>query len=119
MELRLFLVASAIGVQLAGAALPDGVVNTQPTQDKPLSPHEALQRITVPPGFRVDLFAGEPDVMQPIAFDFDDRGRLWVVESFSYPDFQHEDQDRVIILSDENGDGDSIPARSSSITVIA
>jgi putative membrane-bound dehydrogenase-like protein len=105
MELRLFLVAGAMCVQLAGAALPDGVTNTQPAQDKPLSPAEALKRITVPPGFRVDLFAGEPDVMQPIAFDFDDRGRLWVVESFSYPDFQREDQDRVIILSDENGDG--------------
>jgi putative membrane-bound dehydrogenase-like protein len=59
----------------------------------------------VPPGFRVELFAGEPDVLQPIAFDFDDRGRLWVVESFSYPEFKPENQDRVAILSDDNGDG--------------
>jgi putative membrane-bound dehydrogenase-like protein len=59
----------------------------------------------VPPGFHVELFAGEPDVLQPIAFDFDDRGRVWVVESFSYPEFKPENEDRVIILSDANGDG--------------
>src|SRR5688572_28808512 len=71
-----------------GAALPEGVTNTQQSADRPLSPQEALKKITVPPGFRVELFAGEPDVLQPIAFDFDDRGRLWVVESFSYPEFK-------------------------------
>jgi len=87
------------------AALPDGVTNTQQSADHPLSPQEALRKITVPPGFRVELFAGEPDVLQPIAFDFDDRGRLWVVESFSYPEFKPENQDRVAILSDDNGDG--------------
>ena len=41
--------------------------------------------MTVPEGFKVTLFAGEPDVHQPIAFCFDDRGRLWVVEAFTYP----------------------------------
>jgi putative membrane-bound dehydrogenase-like protein len=90
----------------AGAAgLPEGVTNTQRWQDKPLSPAEALKRITVPSGFRVDLFAAEPDVLQPIAFDFDDRGRLWVVECFSYPDFKQQDRDRVLIFSDNDGDG--------------
>lgn len=99
------LTAAFACVQAAMAALPQGVVNTQQAQDKPLSPAEALQRITVPPGFRVELFAAEPDVLQPIAFDFDDRGRLWVVECFSYPDFKPEDQDRVLIFTDDNGDG--------------
>ena len=41
--------------------------------------------MTVPEGFEVKLFAGEPDVHQPIAFCFDDRGRLWVVEAYIYP----------------------------------
>ena len=104
-----FVAFLAISLSCAGltqaAGLPEGVTNTQNTADKPLLPQEALKRITVPAGFRVDLFAGEPDVMQPIAFDFDDRGRIWVVESFSYPEFKNEDQDRVIILADENGDG--------------
>src|ERR1043166_970477 len=84
---------------------PPGVVNTQDPKDHPLSPQAALQKITVPEGFQVTLFAGEPDVMQPVAFDFDDRGRLWVVECFSYPDFKSQDSDRIVIYTDKDGDG--------------
>ena len=36
--------------------------------------------MTLPEGFRVTLFAGEPDVAQPIGFTTDDRGRLWIGE---------------------------------------
>jgi putative membrane-bound dehydrogenase-like protein len=91
----------------AALELPPGVANTQNPADHPLSPQEALKRITLPEGFRVTLFAAEPDVLQPIAFDFDDRGRVWVVENFSYPDFKNEDADRVVILADRDGDGQS------------
>jgi len=106
-----------MGLYLAGAGLlpaasvvepqtlPPGIPNTQNQKDKPLSPEESLKKITVPPGFEVTLFAGEPDVMQPVAFDFDDRGRLWVVECFSYPDFKSQDSDRIVIYTDKDGDG--------------
>src|SRR5947209_5286352 len=57
-------------------------------QDAPLPVAEAAARMTLPKGFTATLFAGEPDVVQPIAFTFDDRGRLWVVECLSYPDWQ-------------------------------
>ena len=53
------------------------------TADEPLPPKVAPTRMTLPEGFRATLFAGEPDVVQPIAFTFDDRGRLWVVECLS------------------------------------
>ena len=86
-------------------ALPPGVVNTQNTNDHPLKPLDALKKITLPPGFNITLFAGEPDVMQPIAFDIDDRGRLWVVECFSYPDFKKQDSDRIVIYEDTDNDG--------------
>lgn len=43
--------------------------------------------------------------MQPIAFDIDDRGRLWVVECFSYPDFKKQDSDRIVIYEDTDHDG--------------
>ena len=46
-----------------------------------LAPAEAAKAMTVPEGFEVTLFAGEPDVVQPIAQAFDDRGRLWVAEA--------------------------------------
>ena len=41
--------------------------------------------MTVPPGFHVDLIAAEPDIVNPIAMTFDDRGRIWVTESLEYP----------------------------------
>ena len=71
----------------------------------PLS--EAATRMKVPEGFRVSLFAGEPDVRQPIAFEIDDRGRLWVAECFAYPEWTQTPpgDDRVTILEDTDGDG--------------
>src|SRR5688500_10688884 len=95
----------ALSELLAGAALPSGVTNTQNVLDRPLAPEEALKKITVPEGFRVTLFAAEPNVYQPVAFDFDDRGRLWVVENFSYPDFKTENNDRVLFMANKNKDG--------------
>src|SRR6058998_923111 len=76
-------------------------------QDKPLPPAEAAARMTLPEGFRATLFAGEPDVVQPIAMTTDDRGRLWVVECLSYPDWTKETtgHDRVLIFEDTDGDG--------------
>ncbi len=72
-----------------------------------LSPTEAAAAMTAQPGFHVTLFAGEPDVIQPIAFTIDDRGRLWVVESYSYPIRLPDDQakDRILIFEDADGDG--------------
>src|SRR5688500_4162852 len=67
---------------------------------------EAARRMTMPEGFSATLFAGEPDVVQPIAFTTDDRGRLWVVEGLSYPKWHKEGatgNDRVVILEDTNG----------------
>ena len=68
-----------------GWQLPDGVKSTQNPKDKPLTPTEALKKIELPKGFKVTLFAGEPDVKQPIGFCMDDRGRLWVAEAYNYP----------------------------------
>jgi putative membrane-bound dehydrogenase-like protein len=71
-----------------------------------LSPQESVARISVPDGFHVTLFAGEGDVRRPIAFDWDDRGRLWVVENYSHPDWRVErNQDRVLIFEDTDQDG--------------
>ncbi len=61
----------------------------------------------VPAGFRLDLVAAEPRVLQPIAFTFDARGRLWIAEAFTYPQRrpEGEGQDRISILADTDGDG--------------
>lgn len=83
-------------------------VNTQAAGEHPPSPKEMLELFELPPGFKVTLFAGEPDVQQPIAFDFDDHGRIWVAENYTYSARGKVDQvmrDRVIILHDKDGDG--------------
>src|SRR5262245_64335845 len=74
---------------------------------RPVPAGEAAQRMTLPAGFRATLFASEPDVVQPIAMTTDDRGRLWVVECRSYPDWTRdkEGRDRVLIFEDADGDG--------------
>src|SRR5262245_32959761 len=53
--------------------------------NQPYSPQEALSKMTVPDGFTVELVASEPDVVNPIALSFDDRGRIWITESVEYP----------------------------------
>ncbi len=72
-----------------------------------LTPEKAAEAMTVPEGFTVSLFAGEPNVMQPIAFCLDDRGRLWVAEAYSYPVKRKEGEgtDRIVIFEDSKGEG--------------
>ncbi len=72
-----------------------------------LSPEEAAAAMELPEGFKATLFAGEPDVVQPIAMSLDDRGRLWIVEAYSYPIRLPDDEahDRILIFEDTNGDG--------------
>ena len=72
-----------------------------------LSPLDAAKAMTVPPGFKVTLFAGEPDVVQPIAMAIDDRGRVWVAEAYSYPHrvAPEKARDRILIFEDADNDG--------------
>ncbi len=78
---------------------------TQPP-GPPLSPEEALQKMTVPEGFTVELVAAEPDLVNPVAMAFDERGRIWVTESFEYPRREPgPGRDRIKILEDTSGDG--------------
>jgi putative membrane-bound dehydrogenase-like protein len=76
-------------------------------QDRALPPEEAAATMQLPPGFKATLFAGEPAIVQPMAFTFDDRGRIWVVENLSYPTWKADGtgNDRVTILEDTDGDG--------------
>lgn len=79
-------------------------------KQEPLDPITAIDRMILQPGYRVELFAAEPDIVNPIYMDWDERGRLWVIESIEYPyprDFWPDGggKDRILILEDTNGDG--------------
>jgi putative membrane-bound dehydrogenase-like protein len=91
------------GLHFALAQVPHG-------QDKPpgpaLSPQEAIKKMTVPPGFTVELVASEPDIVNPVAMTIDDKGRFWITESLEYPRREPgKGRDRIKVLEDTDGDG--------------
>ena len=75
----------------------------------PLSPKESQKLIQVPAGFDLELFVSEPDIINPIAMNWDERGRLWVIETVDYPNTIRDDKglgdDRIKICEDTTGDG--------------
>ena len=77
----------------------------------PFSAAEALQTFHLEPGFQMDLFAHEPDVADPVAMEFDEYGRIYVVENPGYPLATGSALGRVKLLEDTDGDG--LPDRSS------
>ena len=71
-----------------------------------LSPAQAIEKMTVPEGFSVEVVAAEPDIVNPVAMTFDERGRIWITESLEYPRRSAgPGRDRVKILEDTDGDG--------------
>jgi len=99
--------------------------NTPPPADDVLyaglTAEQAVEKAKLPPGFKMQVFATEPEIRNPIAFCEDHRGRLWVVEGLTYPKRvgrapvggpQSEvlkdifaGKDRILVLEDTNGDG--------------
>jgi hypothetical protein len=75
-----------------------------------LSPAEAVASFQVAPGFRIELVASEPLVVDPVAIAFDPDGRIWVVEMRGWMndvDGGGNDQPigQIVTLEDTNGDG--------------
>jgi putative heme-binding domain-containing protein len=76
--------------------------------DDPTSPASERAAMHVLDGFDVTLFASEIDgVVKPIQMRFDERGRLWVACSPTYPQIEpgQKPADKIIVLEDTDGDG--------------
>ncbi len=74
----------------------------------PASPSDSIQHLAVPKGLEPRLFASEPDIAKPIAMAWDHKGRLWIAETFDYPNnIQPKGQghDQIKICEDTDGDG--------------
>jgi uncharacterized protein len=74
----------------------------------PFAPEEAQKFMQTPAEFSVELFAAEPDIVKPISFNIDERGRVWIIEAQDYPNEVlngNAGDDRIKILEDTNGDG--------------
>jgi putative membrane-bound dehydrogenase-like protein len=75
---------------------------------QPLSPEQSAKKWHVREGYRIELVAAEPVVLDPVAFDWDEQRRLWVVEMADYPlgiDGHGKAGGRVVMLEDGNADG--------------
>ena len=84
--------------------------NNQEVTNVPLTPPEkTIGMMHLTPGFKATLFAAEPDIQQPIAMTWDEKGRLWVAENYTYSDgkerFDMKLKDRILIFEDTDNDG--------------
>ena len=94
---------------LFGNSFPE-LPNTESTTDTdPPSAEESAKAFSLPEGTKVKVWAGEPMVQNPIAMAWDKHGRMWVAENYTYGSrkirFDLSLRDRVIVLSDTDGDG--------------
>ena len=92
----------------AAALQNSGAQSKVPTTTQPLSPEESAKKWHVREGYRIELVAAEPVVLDPVAFDWDEKGRLWVIEMADYPlgmDGNGKAGGRVVMLEDSNADG--------------
>ena len=82
--------------------------SASPVASPPLSPAESLAKLHLREGFTAELVAAEPLLESPVAIDWDEHGRLWVVEMVDYPlglDGKGKPGGRVRVLEDTDGDG--------------
>ncbi len=120
-----YLILYTLGCTCTLALLPPGWLGVAEAQDslrhnsgQPyLSPEETVKRFTLADGFEAKVFAAEPELINPIAMCFDERGRVWAIESFEYPKGTPPGQkpkDRIKIYEDTDGDH-----RADKITLFA
>mgnify|MGYP003953076109 CR=1 FL=1 len=79
---------------------PEDLPRTEPT-----SAEQSVGTFDVRPGFRLELMAAEPLVVDPVAVAFDEDNRAYVVEMRDYSEHREEKLGRVKLLHDDNGDG--------------
>ena len=85
-------------------------VQKVPDVQPALSPADAMKTFYMPPGYRIELVAAEPLVRDPILFEFDADGRLWVLEmpGFAVDQTMRDSRDPInslVVLEDTDGDG--------------
>lgn len=86
-------------------------VKTNKPDAKPfLGGEEAIKRMTVPKGVKVNLFASEeqfPELANPVQMAWDTKGRLWVAVWPTYPERTPWDKkgDSLLVFEDTDRDG--------------
>lgn len=70
-----------------------------------LSPQQSSNCLILPNGFEAQLFAHEPEIVNPIDMTWDDKGRMYVAVTHDYPYIKEDGNDKIIICEDTNNDG--------------
>lgn len=110
--LSFFLLGSSHRAECADDPFAAGI---RPTEAR--SPEEEQKAFHLPPGFKIELFAAEPQIQKPINMAFDARGRLWVSCTVEYPFAAPENKparDSIRVLEDTKHAG-----RADKMTVFA
>lgn len=105
----------SMSIAFAQPATKKGISVGEPPADH--SPEAELKSFKVLDGFEVNLFASEVDgIPNPIAIRWDERGRLWVLQTSDYPQAKPGtvSDDKILILEDTDHDG-----RADKSTVFA
>jgi putative membrane-bound dehydrogenase-like protein len=86
-----------------------GIAQREGREARLLTPEQAVAQMTTLEGYTVNAWANEPMITQPMAFCWDDRGRLWIAENRDYESrvagFSNHGDSRILILEDTNHDG--------------
>lgn len=101
------LQATLNGGEIKPIAARSSIPVEAPTQP-PQSPEQELASLKILDGFELSLFASEADgVIKPIQMRWDERGRLWVACTVSYPQILPgaKPSDYILVCEDRNGDG--------------
>lgn len=116
----LWALGDKVQKQIAGYKIPEGIYsdanipnyekrNPAPKFQHAFTAAESQRRTQVPVDFDLELFASEPDITNPISMAWDEKGRLWVIETIDYPNtIRSKDgkgDDRIKICEDTDGDG--------------
>jgi putative membrane-bound dehydrogenase-like protein len=106
--LSVLLLASPVpasdGSQLEGDSIDRDYSGDLP-RIPPLQPAEAVASFEVEPGFALEQAAAEPNIADPVAIDFDEHGRLYVVEMLGYSENAADMLGRIRLLEDADHDG--------------
>ena len=86
-----------------------GIAQREGRESRFLTPEEAVNEMSIMDGYKVNAWASEPMITQPMAFCWDDKGRLWIAENRDYETrgtgFSNSGDSRILILEDTDRDG--------------
>ncbi len=102
---RCFVTLAAVVLILSQSTQADENYQSLLPRIPPLDPHAALAAFQVHPAFEIELVASEPQVTSPVAIDFDENGRMYVVEMRDYSEQDQEALGQIRLLEDVDGDG--------------